>query len=74
MPKLTPEYLFSAIEEKISGSQLREIRALISEARPSRSKWASDDRLGQEPLYEGLEKVLNDLRNYTVSSTIALTL
>ena len=39
---------------------------MITESRPSRSKWASDERIGQEQLYEALEKVLNGLRNFTV--------
>lgn len=30
---------------------------------------ANEDRIGQEQLYEALEKLLNDLKNYTEHST-----
>jgi hypothetical protein len=40
----------------------------LNEATPSKSKWANDDRIGQEQLYEALEKVLTDLKNYTEHS------
>ncbi|KAI8376113.1 uncharacterized protein BYT42DRAFT_614896 [Radiomyces spectabilis] len=46
----------------------RELRNLLSDLRPNRSKWASDDKIGQEELYEALEKVLNSLKNYTEHS------
>lgn len=39
-----------------------ELRNLISEVRKNRSKWASEDKLGQEDLYEAAEKVLNELK------------
>lgn len=34
------------------------------DCRPSQSKWASDERVGQEQLYDSLEKVLSGLKNF----------
>ncbi|KAL0082086.1 hypothetical protein F4703DRAFT_1739277, partial [Phycomyces blakesleeanus] len=47
----------------------RDLQNLLSDFRPHRSKWANDERPGQEELYEACEKVLNDLKNYTEHST-----
>ena len=50
-----------------------ELRALMSEVRKNRSKWASEDKVGQEELYEAAEKVLNELRAMTEHSGPFLT-
>ena len=50
-----------------------ELRALISEVRKNRSKWASEDKVGQEELYEAAEKVLNELKAMTEHSGPFLT-
>ena len=50
-----------------------ELRALMSEVRKNRSKWASEDKVGQEELYEAAEKVLNELRGMTEHSGPFLT-
>ena len=50
-----------------------ELRALMSEVRKNRSKWASEDKIGQEELYEAAEKVLNELRGMTEHSGPFLT-
>jgi transcriptional activator SPT7 len=47
----------------------QEVRALLSEVRKNRSKWASEDKVGQEELYEASEKVLNELKAMTEHST-----
>jgi len=47
---------------KASDNQLR---TLISEVRKGRSKWASEDKVGQEELYEAAEKVLMELKAMT---------
>ncbi|KAF2260993.1 hypothetical protein CC78DRAFT_471563 [Lojkania enalia] len=39
-----------------------QLRSLISEVRKNRSKWANEDRIGQEELYESMEKVLMELK------------
>ncbi|KXS17915.1 Bromodomain-containing protein [Gonapodya prolifera JEL478] len=51
------------------------MRALLAEVRPSstRSKWGSESRVGQEELYEALEKVLNELKAYKEHSYPFLT-
>ncbi|KAH3903132.1 SAGA histone acetyltransferase complex subunit SPT7 SCDLUD_000745 [Saccharomycodes ludwigii] len=49
-----------------------ELKHLLLDVRKSRSKWASDDKIGQEELYEACEKVVLDLRNYTQHSTAFL--
>ncbi|KAK5079642.1 Transcriptional activator spt7 [Exophiala xenobiotica] len=46
-----------------------ELRALMSEVRKNRSKWASEDKVGQEELYEAAEKVLNELKAQTEHSS-----
>ncbi|KIX07576.1 uncharacterized protein Z518_02229 [Rhinocladiella mackenziei CBS 650.93] len=46
-----------------------ELRALMSEVRKNRSKWASEDKIGQEELYESAEKVLTELKAHTEHST-----
>lgn len=50
-----------------------ELRAQMSEVRKNRSKWASEDKVGQEELYEAVEKVLNELRGMTEHSGPFLT-
>ena len=45
-----------------------ELRALMSEVRKNRSKWASEDKVGQEELYEAAEKVMNELKAQTEHS------
>ncbi|CDR46686.1 CYFA0S25e00936g1_1 [Cyberlindnera fabianii] len=46
-----------------------ELRQLIMDVRKNRSKWASDDKIGQEELYEACEKVVMELRGYAEHST-----
>ncbi|KAK0625271.1 hypothetical protein B0T17DRAFT_590894 [Bombardia bombarda] len=46
-----------------------ELRSLMNEVRKNRSKWASEDNVGQEELYEALEKVLSELKAHTEFST-----
>ena len=50
-----------------------ELRSLMSEVRKNRSKWASEDKIGQEELYEACEKVLSELKAQTEHSTAFLT-
>ena len=50
-----------------------ELRSLMSEVRKNRSKWASEDKVGQEELYEAAEKVLSELKAMTEHSTPFLT-
>ncbi|KAF9902075.1 Transcriptional activator spt7, partial [Lobosporangium transversale] len=68
---LSMKYLLGAIEANRSATGLtdRELRTLLSDVRPNRSKWANEDKVGQEELYEGCERVLMELRNYTEHST-----
>ncbi|KAI9264766.1 hypothetical protein BY458DRAFT_513918 [Sporodiniella umbellata] len=64
------KYLLQGIvanREKTSLSD-RELHNLLSDFKPHRSKWASDERVGQEELYEACDKVLTDLKNYTEHS------
>ena len=42
-----------------------ELGRLLLEARPHRSKWFDPGRLGQAELYDGLEKVLTELKAFT---------
>ena len=45
-----------------------ELRALMTEVRKNRSKWASTEKVGQEEVYEAAEKVLNELKAMTEHS------
>jgi hypothetical protein len=62
------KYLLSIVKQNSDHLKFKKIKKLISEATPSKSKWANDDRIGQEQLYEALEKLLHDLKNYTEHS------
>ncbi|CCH62870.1 hypothetical protein TBLA_0I02120 [Henningerozyma blattae CBS 6284] len=68
---LSLSHLLSEIHEnkpKLKMSDY-ELRHLIIDVRKNRSKWASDEKVGQEELYEACEKVVLELRNYTEHST-----
>jgi transcriptional activator SPT7 len=65
------KYLLKGIAENRDKTTLsdRELRNLLLDVKPHRSKWANDDKVGQEDLYEACEKLLTDLKNYTEHST-----
>jgi transcriptional activator SPT7 len=71
---LSLKHLLHAIDDSKDKLQLpdNELRQLIMDVRKNRSKWASDDKIGQEELYEACEKVVLELRNYTEHSTAFL--
>ena len=54
--------------DKVKASD-SELRSLMSEVRKNRSKWASEEKVGQEELYESLDKVLSELKGQTEHST-----
>ncbi|KAK6443701.1 Transcriptional activator spt7 [Oleoguttula sp. CCFEE 5521] len=61
---LTLKHLIARIDHKrdmVKASDTQ-LRTLISEVRKGRSKWASEERVGQEELYEAAEKVLLELK------------
>jgi len=61
---LTLKHLISRIDaqrDRVHASDAQ-LRSLISEVRKNRSKWANEDRVGQEELYESVEKVLMELK------------
>ena len=68
---LTLKHLIARIDTK--RDQVRasdaELRLLMNEVRKNRSKWASEDNVNQEELYEALEKVLTELKAHTEYST-----
>ncbi|KAL2151342.1 hypothetical protein VTH82DRAFT_6440 [Thermothelomyces myriococcoides] len=72
---LTLKHLIARIDMK--RDQVRasdaELRSLMNEVRKNRSKWASEENVGQEELYEALEKVLSELKARTEYSTPFLT-
>ncbi|KAI9822493.1 MAG: Transcriptional activator spt7 [Pycnora praestabilis] len=71
---LTLKHLIARIDAK--RDQVRasdaELRILMSEVRKNRSKWASEEKVGQEELYEAAEKVLSELKAMTEHSTAFL--
>lgn len=72
---LTLKNLIARIDMKRNMVQASdaELRSLMSEVRKNRSKWASEDKIGQEELYEACEKVLSELKAQTEHSTAFLT-
>jgi transcriptional activator SPT7 len=50
-----------------------ELRTLFSDVRKGRGKWASEEKVGKEELYEAAETVLNTLRGFTEHSSPFLT-
>lgn len=72
---LTLKHLIARIDQKrerVKASDA-ELRALMNEVRKNRSKWASEENVGQEELYEAAEKVLSELKAITEYSTPFLT-
>ncbi|KUI72080.1 Transcriptional activator spt7 [Cytospora mali] len=68
---LTLKHLIARIDMKRSQVQAtdQELRSLMNEVRKNRSKWASEENVGQEELYEALDKVLSELKAHTEYST-----
>ncbi|CAX40469.1 subunit of the histone acetyltransferase SAGA complex, putative [Candida dubliniensis CD36] len=68
------QHLLSTIQSKRDEVPLNdhELRTLFMDIRKNRGKWANDDRVGQEELYEACEKVVTELRGYTEHSTFFL--
>lgn len=68
------QHLLSTIQLKRNKVPLNdhELRTLFMDVRKNRGKWANDDRVGQEELYEACEKVVTELRGYTEHSTFFL--
>ncbi|KAI8066805.1 hypothetical protein BC940DRAFT_257389 [Gongronella butleri] len=66
----TLKYLLKGITANRDTSAIsdKELQDLLSDFKPHRSKWANDDKQGQEELYDAMEKVLQDLKNYTQHS------
>lgn len=72
---LTLKHLIARIDvsrNKVHASDL-ELRNLINEVRKNRSKWASEENVNQEELYEACDKVLSELKALTEYSTPFLT-
>jgi transcriptional activator SPT7 len=61
---LTLKHLIARIDAKrdMVHASDGQLRSLISEVRRNRSKWANEERVGQEELYESMEKVLMELK------------
>ncbi|EQL31315.1 transcriptional activator SPT7 [Blastomyces dermatitidis ATCC 26199] len=72
---LTLKNLIARIDKKRNEVQASdaELRSLMSEVRKNRSKWASEEKVGQEELYEAAEKVLSELKAMTEHSSAFLT-
>ncbi|EKD15006.1 uncharacterized protein L3040_003796 [Drepanopeziza brunnea f. sp. 'multigermtubi'] len=72
---LTLKHLINRIDLKRHQVQASdaELRSLINEVRKNRSKWASEEHVNQEELYEAAEKILGDLKARTEFSTPFLT-
>ncbi|KAI9885230.1 MAG: hypothetical protein M1823_002969 [Watsoniomyces obsoletus] len=72
---LTLKHLIARIDAKrhLVKATDAELRSLISEVRKNRSKWANEDKIGQEELYEAAEKVLSELKALTEHSQPFLT-
>jgi transcriptional activator SPT7 len=68
---LTLKHLIARIDLKrdMVRASDAELRSLINEVRKNRSKWASEENVNQEELYEAVEKVLTELKAHTEYST-----
>ncbi|KAI1339770.1 bromodomain-containing protein [Xylariaceae sp. FL0016] len=68
---LTLKHLIARIDMKrdMVRASDAELRSLMNEVRKNRSKWASEENVNQEELYEALEKVLTELKAHTEYST-----
>ncbi|KAI0023364.1 hypothetical protein F4780DRAFT_729468 [Xylariomycetidae sp. FL0641] len=68
---LTLKHLIARIDAKrdMVRASDAELRSLMNEVRKNRSKWASEENVNQEELYEALEKVLTELKAHTEYST-----
>lgn len=68
---LSLKHLLQTIQQQRDEIPLNdfELRTLFMDVRKNRGKWANDERVGQEELYEACEKVVTDLRGYTEHST-----
>lgn len=68
---LTLKHLIARIDMKRNQVQASdaELRTLMNEVRKNRSKWASEENVNQEELYEALDKVLTELKAHTEYST-----
>ena len=67
---LVLKHLIARIDQKraaVSASD-QELRNLMIEVKKNRSKWASEDKIGQEDLYEAAEKVLSEIKAMTEHS------
>ena len=65
------KYLLSEIDQKCQESSYKNrCKSMILDSKPGKSKWNNPNRLGQDELYQGLEKVLLDLKSYTVSKNL----
>ena len=61
------KYLLAEVDQKIdTASKRTSLKTMLIDSRSGRSKWNNPNRVGQEELYQALEKVLLDLRAYTV--------
>ena len=68
---LALKHLIALIDKnrrKVTGTD-SEIQSLMSAVRKNRSKWASEEKVGQEELYEAAEGVLVNLKAQTEHST-----
>jgi len=62
------KYLLGEIDQKCPDpSQQSLFKSILLDSKPGRSKWNNPNRIGQDELYQGLEKVLLDLKCYTVT-------
>ncbi|KAI8613075.1 hypothetical protein BC830DRAFT_1170570 [Chytriomyces sp. MP71] len=62
------KYLLQVISKHAKPEKEKDLKTLVQRLKKSRSKWAHDYRIGQDVLYEALEKVLTDLKNTTEHS------
>lgn len=63
------KYLLGEIDQKCQDTaEKTRFKSILLDSKPGRSKWNNPNRIGQDELYQGLEKVLLDLKSYTVNS------
>ena len=61
------KYLLGDIDQKCQDTKEKtHFKSILLDSKPGRTKWNNPNRVGQDELYQGLEKVIIDLKSYTV--------
>jgi hypothetical protein len=60
------KYLLEAVAAIHEPKVVAKMKAILTDFRPRKSKWSSEDKVGQEDLYEACDNVLDALKKFEV--------